>query len=89
MLLRVSGDSGLYGGFWRGYGRNSKHCGHIPSLVVVASDAPRITLASFGVSGEGERFDITFPSCLTLEDFSNRHGCQPNSRRAMHVSDGA
>lgn len=59
-------DSGLYRQVWCDDGRNTENGSHVPPFVVVAPDAPRITVFCLGVS-HIEHLNIALPGNLFVK----------------------
>lgn len=69
----VRGDSGLYGKLWRHHGWHTQHGGHVPSLVIVAPDAPREALFGFCVANHVEDLNVALPRDFASENLFDRH----------------
>ncbi len=69
----MRGDSGFDGQLWRYHGRNAENGGHIPSLIVAATDAPSEALLGLGVPGHVEHLNVTLPRYFTPENLFNGH----------------
>ncbi len=81
-------DSGLHGELWRHNGRNAEHGGNVPSLVVVAADAPREALIGFWMAGDGEHLNVTLPSDFSPENLFDGHRLDVRGIAAVNGFDG-
>lgn len=86
-LPSVRGDSGFDGQFWRHDGRDSKHGCYIPSLVVVATDAPCETVLCPGVATYGKNLNVSLPRHFAAEHLFNWHRFKVRGVAAMNGFD--
>ena len=79
----MGNDSGFDRQLWRDDGRNAENGGHIPTLVIVAPDAPREALLGLGTARAREHFHVTLPCHFAPENLFNGYRFKVRGVAAM------